>query len=251
MLAKPFNPLFDSVARLGEIARFWFSINACVFRGVPIRLVLDQVFECGVRAISTTIATGFFVGAIMAIQIELQLKNFGAEGSVGGIATSVTIRNVGPVLIGFILVGKVGALTTSILGTMRVTDQIDALTSLGVDPIRFIVAPRYIASVISSFLLLTLGLGIAILGGVAIAHFSFGVNSLYYISQIPRFVAPSSVVAGAIKSIAFGSIIGLVSCFRGYFVTGGAGGVGKAVRGAAVSSLVTILIADWMISLWI
>lgn len=243
------RPIHLRIANLGAIFRFVVkTFESLVQGGVPWRLLLDELYECGVRSWATTTATGFFVGAIMAIQIELQLRNFGAEGSVGGVATSVTLRNVGPVLIGFILVGKVGAMTTAILGTMRVTDQIDALTCLGVNPLRVVVAPRLLASILSSFFLLIIGLVVAIGGGVTIANFSFGVNPIHYVSQIPKFVAPWSVGTGVVKSLVFGTLIGTIACYRGYSVTGGAAAVGKAVRDASVTSLVSIVVMDCLIS---
>lgn len=239
----------NKIEHLGSAVRFARDTLRVVIReGIPWRLTLDQLYDCGVQAFSTTVSTGFFVGAIMALQIELQLRSFGAEGTVGGIATSVTIRNVGPVLIGFILVGKVGALTTAVLGTMRVTDQIDSLVCLGVSPLRVIVAPRMIAVVFSSFILLMIGLVISVGGGATMASLGFGLNPIHYVSQIPRFVTPWSVGVGLIKSIIFGCALGLTSCYRGYFVTGGAGGVGRTVRDAAITSLIAIITLDFFIS---
>ncbi|MBI1859682.1 MAG: ABC transporter permease [Deltaproteobacteria bacterium] len=251
MLARFTENLKSKVENFGAVLRFGFqALRLVATEGVPPRLLTEQLFECGVKAIPTTLVSGFFVGAIMAIQIELQLRNFGAEGAVGGVATSVTIRNVGPVLIGFILVGKVGALTTAVLGTMRVTDQIDALTCLGVDPIRMLVAPRLIAAIISCFLLLTIGLIVSVGGGSALAWLNFGTNPWHYISQIPKFVSLESLLTGGFKSLAFGTLLGSVACYQGYWATGGAAGVGKMVRKAAINSLVGIIVADFFIS-WI
>lgn len=219
-----------------------------VRHGIPVRTFIEQVYAVGVRSLVTTIATGLFVGAIMAIQLNLQLKDFGAQGMLGGLATSVTMRNVGPVLIGFILSGKVGAFASAELGTMQVTDQLNAMRCLGTDPMRYLVAPRLAAVIFSSFLLLVIGLMMGVLGGMGIANVILGVNSLNYIENIPMFVDVSSVAIGVIKSFVFGAIIGTVGCYHGYFATGGAPGVGYAVRRTAVQSLVAIILTDYAIS---
>jgi phospholipid/cholesterol/gamma-HCH transport system permease protein len=184
----------------------------------------------------------------MAIQIHLQLKDFGAQAFLGGLSASVTIRNVGPLLIAFILSGKVGAYTTAELGTMQVTDQISAIRCLGMDPLRYLVAPRFLAVVISSFLLLIIGLMTAIGGGALIASLDLGVNTLSYVQNIPTIVTGWSVGTGVLKSFIYGGIIASVSCYRGYTASNGASGVGDNVKAASVQTLVTIIIADFALS---
>jgi phospholipid/cholesterol/gamma-HCH transport system permease protein len=218
-------------------------------RGVRWRHVVDQMYAVGVRSLTTTLSTGLFVGAIMAIQINIQLKDFGAQGFLGGLATSVTIRNVGPVLIAFLLSGKVGAYTSAELGTMKITDQIDAIRCLGTNPIQYIILPRMVAIVLSSFLLLIVGLLVTIAGGVAFSDLTLGVNALNYIHNIPRLVSWWSVGVGVTKSFVFGLLIGIICCYQGYTTTGGTTGVGVTVKRTAVTTLVCIVIADFSLSI--
>jgi phospholipid/cholesterol/gamma-HCH transport system permease protein len=232
------------------IAFFIFSANTfrALRRGVQFPRVIDQMYAIGVRSLSTTLTAGIFVGAIMAIQINSELRDFGAQGFLGGLATSVTIRNVGPVLIAFILSGKVGAYTSAELGTMRVTEQIDAIRCLGASPLETIIAPRLIAVVFSSFLLLNVGLVMSIVGGILFASLDLGVNPTLYVHYIPRIVSWWSVGTGVFKSFAFGMIIALISCYRGYTASGGAEGVGNTVRKTTVETLVCIVLVDFVIS---
>lgn len=216
--------------------------------GVSPTSVIEQMYAVGVRSFTTTTVAGLFVGAIMAIQIHLQLRDFGAEAFLGGLSTSVTIRNVGPVLIAFILSGKVGAYTSAELGTMQVTDQLNAIRCLGADPIRYLVLPRLVAVSLSSFLLLIVGLMMTILGGTLISSVDLGVAPASFILYIPRFVGGWSIATGIVKSFVFGNVIGLIACYRGYTASGGAVGVGRSVRDAAVECLVAIILCDFAIS---
>jgi len=217
-------------------------------KGVRWSQVIDQMYVTGVRSLPTTLMAGLFVGAIMAIQINLQLRDFGAQSFLGGLATSVTIRNVGPVLIAFILSGKVGAYTSAELGTMQVTDQMNAIRCLGTDPIQYLILPRMCAVVLSSFLLLIVGLMMTIGGGLLMANLQLGVNSLNFIGNIPKLVQWWSVGTGVAKSFVFGVIIAVISCYRGYHTVGGAVGVGKTVKDSAVETLVIIVVADVALS---
>jgi phospholipid/cholesterol/gamma-HCH transport system permease protein len=212
--------------------------------------IINQMYIVGVKSVLTTMASGLFVGSILAIQINMQLRDFGAQAFLGGLSASVTIRNVGPVLIAFILSGKVGAYTAAELGTMQVTDQLNAIRCLGMSPIQYLVAPRLVAVTISSFLLLVIGIMCAIGGGVLISSLHLGVNSLNYIQQMPEIVKPGSVALGLVKSFVFGLAIGLISCFHGYYAEGGAAGVGRTVRRTSVETLVTIIVLDFALSMF-
>src|SRR5690606_29057243 len=139
---------------------------------------------------------GFFVGAIMTIQFTLQVKEFGALGYLGGLATSATIREVGPLLIAFMLSGKVGAFTSAELGTMRVTEQIDAIRCLGANPIREIILPRFFGIVISSFFLLLIGLFMSVFGGLLLGLIFSGINPQEYVRHIPTLVNGWSILSG-------------------------------------------------------
>lgn len=211
-------------------------------------LVIDQVWAVTIQSLPTTAFAGFFVGAIMAVQFGLQMKEFGALGFLGGLATSGTIREVGPLLIAFMLSGKVGAFTSAELGTMRVTEQIDAVRCLGADPIQEIILPRFLGIVISSFLLLTAGLVMSIFGGIFLGVIFAGVQAEEYVRHIPTIVIFPSIINGLVKCFCFALVIALISTYQGYYTTGGAKGVGRSVVLTAVSTMIVIVLFDWLTS---
>lgn len=244
-----FDWALNSVSRVGGGILFLSeAFDTLRRRGLKKGAVLEQMFAIGVHSLPITIVAGMFVGAVLAIQIDLQLRDFGAESFLGGLSTSTTLRNLGPVLIAFLLAGKVGAFTSAELGTMQVTDQLNAIRCLGADPIETIVVPRLVAVAASSFLLLGVGLMTSVVGGLTIANLSLGVNPLSFISQIPRFVSVSSLVIAATKSLVFGLLIGGTACYFGYTARGGAVGVGKSVRDSAVMTMISIVVMDCAIS---
>lgn len=215
----------------------------------PMSLVSDQIWKVTVQSLSTTALAGFFVGAIMTVQFTLQVKEFGAMGYLGGLATSATIREIGPLLIAFMLSGKVGAFTSAELGTMKVTEQIDAIRCLGANPIIEIILPRLFGIVISSFFLLATGLFMSLAGGMILGLFFSGINPEEYLRHIPTIVSWTSIVSGMFKCLVFAFVLAVICTYKGYSTTGGAKGVGRAVVSTAVSTMVGIVIADWFTSL--
>lgn len=210
--------------------------------------VFDQIWKVTVQSIPTTGLAGFFVGAIMTVQFAVQMKEFGALGYLGGLSTSGTVREVGPLLIAFMLSGKVGAFTSAELGTMRVTEQMDAIRCLGADPIQEIVLPRFLAIIVSSFFLLGAGLLMSILGGLIMGSAFAGVSPEEYIRHIPTIVTLPSILSGLVKCFVFAVVLATICTFEGYRASGGAKGVGRAVVKTAVATMITIVIADWLTS---
>jgi phospholipid/cholesterol/gamma-HCH transport system permease protein len=207
-----------------------------------------QILKVTQQSIGTTALAGFFVGGIMTVQFTLQVKEFGALGYLGGLSTSGTIREVGPLLIAFMLSGKVGAFTSAELGTMRVTEQIDAIRCLGANPIQEIILPRYIGIVVSSCFLLVVGLFMSIFGGLLMGVFFSGINADEYLRHIPTIVNSGSILSGLIKCIVFAIVLASICTFKGFHASGGAKGVGRAVVSTAVATMVGIVIADWFTS---
>lgn len=209
-----------------------------------------QFADVAIRSLSTTITAGIFTGAVLALQFHLQLKDFGAESVLGGLNTSGTIREVGPILIAFMLAGKVGAYTSAELGSMKVTDQIQAVRCLGIDPITFFVVPRFFAVAITAILLLVFGLVISVVGGMTAVWAIADIHPDQYLLTISRFASYSSLILAASKSMIFGILMGLICCYNGFQTTGGTFGVGESVRKTAVQSMVAIVIADFGIT-WV
>ncbi|WP_413559114.1 MlaE family ABC transporter permease [Bdellovibrio sp. HCB209] len=210
--------------------------------------VFVQIWKVTIESFPTTAMAGFFVGAIMAVQFAMPIREFGALGFLGGLATSATFREVGPMLIAFMLSGKVGAFTSAELGTMRVTEQIDAVRCLGADPLQEIIVPRFVGIVISSFFLLAVGLMMSVFGGMALAQAMAGVSPEEYIRHIPTIVHPLSILSGMIKSMVFAVVLATICTYKGFTASGGAKGVGRAVVATAVTTMICIVVMDWFTS---
>ncbi len=223
-------------------------LNTMVRTPTRAKQIYEQIWDVTVQSFATTGMAGFFVGAIMSVQFAMQLRDFGALGYLGGLSTSGTIRELGPLLIAFMLSGKVGAYTSAELGTMRVTEQIDAIRCLGANPIQEIIVPRFIGIIISAFFLLALGLLMSILGGLFLAFFFAQVEPEEYLRHIPTVLAWPSIAIGLFKCLCFSLILATVCTYRGYTATGGAKGVGKAVVDTAVSTMIYIVVVDWVVS---
>lgn len=239
----------DRLEKLGEHLLFFLTVSTSPWKkGFETKEFLHQLSKTAWRSIPTTLTAGMFTGAILAMQFYLQLKDFGAENVLGGLNTSGTLREVGPVLIAFMLAGKVGAFTSAELGSMKITDQIEAIRCLGVDPIRYLVAPRFFAVTLSSVILLGVGLIVSVLGGMTAAYLIGGINAQQYLMMIPKFATFSSLILALSKSIVFGMLMGHICCANGYWTTGGTQGVGRAVKDTSVQSMVAIVLADFILS---
>jgi phospholipid/cholesterol/gamma-HCH transport system permease protein len=244
-----FNRLGVIIIDIGACLMFVVEVFKYSIKSRPnFSEVAEQTWRVTMQSLPTTALAGFFVGAIITVQFTMQIKQFGALGYLGGLATSGTVREIGPLLIAFMLSGKVGAFTSAELGTMRVTEQLDAIRCLGSSPIKEIILPRFIAIVVSSFFLLTMGLFMSIGGGILMGRFFSGINYDEYLRHIPTIVAWPSILSGLIKCFVFSLILASICTYKGYSTTGGAKGVGRAVVSTAVSTMVGIVVADWLTS---
>lgn len=210
--------------------------------------IIQQIAEVSTRTLATVVFAGLFVGAILVLQFDVMLRRFDAQTLLGGLNTSATIREIGPLIISFLLAGKIGAYTTAELANMRVTEQIDAVESLGVSPIQYLIIPRYIAIILSSVVLLAIGLSVSVIGSIIVAQIFSGINVYQYIASIPRFAGAWTIFEGLVRSIIFSTIVANVSTHKGYTATGGARGVGKAVTESAIYINVYIVVANFVSS---
>jgi phospholipid/cholesterol/gamma-HCH transport system permease protein len=212
------------------------------------RQIYQQMVEVYSRSFSTVVFAGLFVGAILTLQFQMVLSDYDALSMLGGITTSACVREVGPLIISFLLAGKIGAFTAAELGTMRVTEQVDAIECLGTDPLEYLVVPRFIAIVNASILLLVVGLLVSLGGSVLVATLVAGVNPLQYIMSIPRFAGMDVFAAGMFKSAVYGTIVAGVACHQGFTASGGPKGVGNAVTWAAIYTNLYIVLANFLTS---
>lgn len=234
---------------IGATYLFLVDILRSFFSNPPRKKdIYEQIWKVSAESFPTTAMAGFFVGAILTVQFTMQMREFGALGYLGGLATSGTFREVGPLLIAFMLSGKVGAYTSAELGTMRVTEQIDAIRCLGADPMQELISPRFVGIIISSFFLLGLGLMMSVFGGMLMGSLFAGVNFEEYLRHIPTILAPVSILSGLIKCLVFAFLLATICTFKGYTTTGGAKGVGRSVVSTAVTTMVAIVVFDWLTS---
>lgn len=237
------------LAELGKASQFFaLLVSVLIKKGIRKEDLFDQIWKVIIQSSTTITLAGFFVGAVMTIQFALQLGEFSALGYLGGLATSGTVRELGPLLIAFMLSGKVGAFTAAELGTMKVTEQLDAIRCLGADPIREIILPRFIGIIFASLFLLVLGVFMSIFGGMVMGYLFGGVNPQEYLRHIPSIVKWHSVLSGLIKVIFFSIGLGWIATYLGYTTSGGAKGVGRAVVNTAMATMVAIVFIDWLTS---
>lgn len=250
----------DGVADVGEIVLAWveavgaLALFACqtlswLFTRVPRRdtLVL-ALYQIGVRSLPVVALTGTFIGMVLAVQSYSQFRAFGLETQLGIVINRSMFRELGPVLAATMLAGRVGSSIAAELGTMRVTEQIDALISMGSNPIRYLVVPRFLACLFMIPSLTIMAVFMGVVGGGFYCTYVLDVDSYYYISNARYEHANWDVFYGIFKSIFFGAAIAILSCYRGFHCAPGAEGVGRASTAAFVQSFVVILVLDLLLS---
>ena len=233
----------------GGIAIFGLRMLAGMRRGLPRRHVLVPIlYEVGVRSVPVVLITGTFIGMVMAVQTYNQFKLMHMESRLGAIITMTLVSELGPVLAATMLAGRVGSSMAAELGTMRVTEQVHAITALGADPIRYLVVPRFLACVTLIPMLTAIADSTGILAGWLFSWQVLGVNSQHYWMYAEQFVTAWDVVAGLIKSVFFGCAIAIIACRQGFYCSAGAEGVGRAATQSFVLSFIAILGLDFLLT---
>jgi phospholipid/cholesterol/gamma-HCH transport system permease protein len=207
-----------------------------------------QMVRVGVDSIPVVFLTTLFTGMVMALQTFNGFARFHAESLVGSVVALSLTRELSPVLTALMVTGRVGSAMAAELGTMRVTEQIDALTALGTEPVQYLVVPRVAASIAMMPLLVMLGDAVGMYGGYLVAVQLLGANPVTYIENSFQFLEVSDVTSGIIKAAVFGLIFSLVACVRGYYTEGGAEGVGRATTRAVVAGSLAVLFADFFLT---
>ncbi|PYQ37561.1 MAG: ABC transporter permease [Acidobacteria bacterium] len=207
-----------------------------------------QMVRVGADSIPVVFLTTLFTGMVLALQTFNGFKRFHAESLVGSVVALSLTRELAPVLTALMVTGRVGSAMAAELGTMRVTEQIDALTALGTEPVQYLVVPRVTASVLMLPLLVILGDFVGMYGGYLVAVQLLGANPITYIENSFQYLEISDVTSGIIKAAVFGLIFSLLACVRGYYTEGGAEGVGRATTRAVVSGSLSVLFADFFLT---
>ena len=248
-----FRPIGAAVlALLAEIGRVVLFLKDALVQGLTPRYFLRQIFEqllrIGYNSLPVVGLTAFFTGGALALQIYMGSSRFNGEQLVSSIVALGITRELGPVLAGLMVSGRVGASIAAELGTMRVTEQIDALVTLSTNPFKYLVGPRLIAAVISLPILVAIADIIGIMGGYIVGTRSLGFNGVAYLKNTFDFLEVDDAVSGLIKAAVFGFIIARMGCYHGFNSKGGAQGVGRATTNAVVSSAILILAANFALT---
>ncbi len=212
------------------------------------RLILRQMVDIGYYSLPVVGLTAVFTGMVLALQTYTGFSRFAAENAIANVVVLSVTRELGPVIAGLMVAGRIGAAIAAEIGTMRVTDQIDALTTLSTNPYRYLVAPRLIAGFTMLPLLVLVADIIGVFGGFLVSTYKLDFNPASYIQRTVDFLETQDVVAGLAKAAVFGFIVALMGCYNGYHSKGGAQGVGAATTYAVVSSSILILVFDYVLT---
>ncbi|MBN1783412.1 MAG: ABC transporter permease [Alphaproteobacteria bacterium] len=212
------------------------------------KLILKQFFRVGFYSLPVVGLTALFAGMVLALQTYSGFSRFSAEGAVSMVVVISMVREMGPVFAGLMVAGRVGAAMAAELGTMRVSEQIDALKTLAVRPFHYLVAPRVIATVLMLPLLTMVADIIGVFGGFLISVEQLGFNPAIYLQKTFQYLETIDVVSGLVKATVFGFFIAGLGCYHGYYSKGGAEGVGKATTLAVVSGSVVVLLMNYFLT---
>jgi phospholipid/cholesterol/gamma-HCH transport system permease protein len=212
------------------------------------RLLIRQMIDIGYYSLPVVGMTTLFAGMVLALQSHTGFSRFSAEGAIPSVVVLSITRELAPVLGGLMIAGRIGAAMAAELGTMRVTEQIDALRTLSTNPMKYLVAPRLIAGVTMLPLLVLIGDVMGVFGGYLVAVYKLGFNEQTYLINTWNFLETMDVVSGLAKASVFGFLVALMGCYHGYHSRGGAQGVGAATTNAVVSASILILIANYLIT---
>lgn len=238
------------VIALGEyITLICQVIKAALRRPPRFKLILQQLYDIGVASLPVVAITGFSTGLVLAAQSFYQLSDKGLASVTGLMVTKAMMTELGPVLTAFMVTGRVGAAMCAELGTMRVTEQIDALQSMAVNPLRYLIAPRFISGALMMPLLTIFSIVMGIFGGYLISVYFFGLAPSTYFDPIPLHVNYFDLLTGVIKGFIFGIQILTIACFKGLRTKGGAAGVGRSTTNSVVITYCVILFSNFFITL--
>ena len=237
---------------LEHMGRF-FQMAGRIFAWTPrppydFRQLFRQMVKVGVDSIPVVFLTALFTGMVLALQTFSVLRRFNAESFVGSLVALSMVRELSAVLSGLIVAGRAGSAMGAELGTMRVTEQIDALEVMATDPVHYLVVPRVWASTIMLPLLVVIGNGIGIFGGYLVSVVLMKANPVSYIDRTFQFMDLNDLFSGIIKASVFGFLLAVIGCQQGFYTTGGAEGVGRSTTAAVVVASIAILISDFFLT---
>ncbi|MCR9072462.1 MAG: ABC transporter permease [Alphaproteobacteria bacterium] len=237
------------LATAGRISMFAATaVSHCVRPPFYPRLVLRQFLEIGYYSLPVVGLTTLFSGMVLALQSYTGFARFSAESAVATVVVLSMTRELSPVLAGLMVAGRVGAAIAAEIGTMRVTEQIDALTTLSTNPFKYLIVPRLIAATVSLPILVLIGDIIGVFGGYVVGVYKLEFNAATYIQSTVQYLERVDVISGLVKAAVFGFLVALMGCYHGFKSRGGAQGVGAATTNAVVTASIMILVANYVIT---
>lgn len=239
---------FVNVLALLVDSIYWIFVGPFKKKAPKREGTFEQMLFVGVKSLIIVFFVALFTGIVIAMQTAPQLASLGAVIYVAGLVAVSITRELGPVLTGLVIAGRVGAAIAAELGTMKVTEQVEAFESMALNPIRYLVVPRFLALVVMLPCLTIFADAVGIFGGYLIGVFNLNINSALYIDTTFRFLTTKDVMTGIVKSFVFGAIIALIGCYYGLNTSGGAEGVGKATTASIVTSFILIILADCVLT---
>jgi phospholipid/cholesterol/gamma-HCH transport system permease protein len=242
--------VLDFLIYLGEVGKLAGAVVDSLVHGkIRGRMVMEQLVETGFRSQPVVIVTGAFTGAVLAAQAMFQFKPLGMETGGGPLVSIAMLRELGPAVTGLMLSGRVGAAMAAEIGTMKVTEQIDALRSMGVHPIDYLVTPRFLAMLVAMPLLIAESAAFGIFASWVVGVGPFGVNGAYWMNQMDKHTDGTDVFISTVKGLVFGILIVILSCHQGLKSEQGAVGVGRGTTRAMVFSCLAIIIVNFLLTM--
>ncbi len=237
------------LAATGRLTVFALSgVGHCVRPPIYPHLILRQMVDIGYYSLPVVGLTTLFAGMVLALQSYTGFARFSAEGAIPSVVVLSICRELSPVLAGLMIAGRIGAAMAAELGTMRVTEQVDALETLSTNPMKYLIAPRLLAGVTMLPFLVLIGDIMGVFGGFVVSVYKLGFNEQTYLINTWNFLEAQDVISGLVKASVFGFLVALMGCYHGFHSRGGAQGVGAATTNAVVSASILILIANYLIT---
>ena len=250
LLARTRSRFEQSMFQLGDITELAVQTVQQTFKrgGIEKSLLVAQFDQVGVRSISIVVITSMFIGMVLALQTAYSLAEFGGKLFIGKVVSLSLVRELAPVLMSLMVGGRVGAGMAAELGTMKVTEQIDALRALATNPVKKLVVPRVLATTLMFPLLTIVSFALGIFGGLIIAVTALHLSANYYLRSVIDTLKYNDLASGVGKTFFFGFAIGLIACYNGLRTTGGADGVGRSTTMTVVTGAITVLIMDFFLT---
>ncbi len=246
------NLVLEGVEELGQIAVM--TLQAFVWLVRPpyrVGIFFEALFSFGVGSLFIVLFTGLFSGLVMGYQFYVGFSLFNAETMVGGTVAISLARELGPVLTGLMVAGRTGSAMTTEIGTMRVTEQIDAMAVMAVNPVQYLVTPRVVAAILMMPILVTLFNCIGIVASYTLSIYTLGIDPGMFVAYVRDFVETYDLLMSALKGACFGLAIAIIACYKGFYASGGAKGVGEATTSSVVTSSIAILFIDYWLTIFL